>query len=165
MKTALCEICAVTDSLCSGCGKRLADGEITQTEIAVSRFLHARKGEFPLDKAEVGRCFDCGTIAYLTTPGDPGVLIGKGGRVVNALKKELGKHVRVITLPTDARKAAEEVLLPAKPLGANVVFHGGAELVKVRVGRSEAARLPARKEELERVLNALLGKQVAISFE
>ena len=48
----ICEICAKTGVLCSGCEEKLRKGEITKLEVELSKFLYKiGEGEIGFEKA------------------------------------------------------------------------------------------------------------------
>ncbi len=165
MKVPLCEICLTTSGLCSGCSRKLAAGEVTEFEVSFSRLLAKLKTKLALEHVEVKRAFDCGNIAYIITTTSAGHLIGKGGKVVNALKKDLSKHVRVIQMHADKHRLVEEVLHPVKPLGFTTLYKAGAQVLKIRLPRTTPRGLPTTIACLQTVLTTLLNQPVEIVQE
>ncbi len=156
VKTPLCESCRSTSGLCSGCQRRLDKGEITLADVDVSRLLAQNKEKLSLEAVEVTRAFDCGNMIFLFTRSPPGHLIGRDGRTANYLKKELGKHVRVIQLAADKFKLVEEVIHPVKPLGINTVFRDGAQVEKIRISEDDSRKLPTAPDRLTDLFTRVL---------
>lgn len=165
MKTPLCEPCLQTRDLCSGCSLKLESGVLSSFEVDFSRTLHKLEEKLALEEVDLSHAFDCDNIAYVITRTPAGHLIGKGGRTVRTLRKEVGKHVRVIQFPCDRQRLAEEVLHPVKPLGFTTIFREGKNLLKVRVPKRGARDLPARLPLLNGVFSRLLGEQTIVVLE
>jgi len=165
MRTPLCEFCLQTAELCGGCSSKLQKGALTQLEVDISRFLANHEKEFALQELEFTRAIDCGNIVFIFTKTGPGLLIGKGGRTISRLIKQLGKHVRVVRESTDLHALAEEILHPIKLVHVNKIFHEGKEKTKILIPRKLFPKLPARAQDLEKLIEKITGKSVQISAE
>lgn len=165
MKTPICEICAVTASLCSGCQARLENKEISEVDVKISQLLYKHKSHFQLDDVHFLKAFDCDNIIYLLTRSEPGFLVGKKGKIISVLSKEVGRHLRVVKETSDHHKLIEELLHPVNPLGVNTVFKATGTAIKVRIAKRDLPRLPTNLPALQNVLTKLLNKEVQLSFE
>lgn len=165
MKTPLCEFCLKTSELCSGCTHRLQSGKLREIEVALSRVMKKYEEKHSLEHVHFTRAYDCGNIAFLFTSTNPGFLIGKGGKVISSLIKEVGKHIRVVKESNDFHLLCEEILRPVKPLHATSVFHDGKEATKMVVEKKDFAKLPAKPAQLEKLLSELAGKPIKMAFE
>jgi len=161
----ICELCASTTTLCSGCNAKLAEGKISELDVCVSRILLNSEDRFSVGKASFERCFDLGRMALILTSLEVSPLVGKGGRVAQMLSRQLGKHVRVVRSSSDARLMLEEILLPIKPLGVNTVFSAKGSRFKVRIALKDAGRLPTDRESIGKVVRLLFGDSATLVFE
>jgi len=166
MKTPVCEICSVTGELCSGCQQKMDKGELGLLDVKVAELLHKHNKRFGLGEVTVSRALDLGKLLILFTETEPGLLIGKAGKVVNQLSKDLGgRHVRVIHSNISFKQYAAELLLPVKPLGINIAYKSGGEEYRVRIARKELPRLPTDLESLKRGLAFKADKPVSFALE
>ncbi|WP_456482667.1 hypothetical protein [Methanopyrus sp.] len=172
MELPICEVCAKTGLLCPGCEERLERGEITETDVEVSKKLVELKEEHPsLEDVALLRTIDTGNLVVLVTkPGMAGKLIGKRGRISRALSDHLGKKVRVveeIENPKDVRqlrKLIQDLILPARLLSVNVVYEPDGERYKAVIHHRDRHRVPADTEELEKAVKELTGIEVEVTF-
>jgi len=165
MQTPVCELCATTNSLCSGCRAKLADGRITEFDVQVAHLLSKYKEKFALQKVQFDRALDLGRMAVILTSSDVSHLVGKGGKTAQALSKELGKRVRIVHANADPRALLEEILLPVKPTGVNTVFTQKGKQLKVRIARKDVVHLPTDLDSINRVLHSLMGENTVLVFE
>ncbi|NYZ74704.1 hypothetical protein H0O03_00370 [Candidatus Micrarchaeota archaeon] len=165
MQTPVCELCAATNYLCSGCQAKLADGRITELDVQVAHLLSKYKEKFALQKVQFDRALDLGRMAIILTSSDVSHLVGRGGKTAQALSKELGKRVRVVHSTTDSRALLEQILLPVKPTGVNTVFTQKGKQLKVRISRNDVVHLPTDLDSINRVLHSLLGDNAVLVFE
>lgn len=165
MKTPICEVCALTTSLCASCRKKLEEGTISEKDVEVSRLLYKKKSDFSLDSVELVKTIDLEKFLVLLTKTDVGYLIGKNGRVASSLAKDLGKRIKVIKLGSELRSVVEELAFPAKPSTISTVFKKtGTERV-VKIPRREVQKLPISLKELNSVLKEIFGPGVSASIE
>ncbi len=167
MKTPLCTACCATATLCAGCAQKLAGGEISEVDVALSRSLyaHALAGELA-DNTGFEKTIIVGEsnlVIVLTQ--SPAALIGKNGRVVASLSKEIGKRIKVIDSNAADAEKIRELILPAQLKGVNTLFKREGKEFKVRVARADAQRLPLDAETLSKVLKLVLGSNASIVLE
>lgn len=166
MKTTICELCAASGSLCANCESRLNAGEISQVDVEISRLLYKYRSHFPLEEVELTQALDLGKLVVLVTASDAGLLIGKKGRVVNTLSKDLGRKIRVVQKTGDVKRMAEELILPVRVLGMNLVYKpGGGQEYRLRIPAQEVPRLPTDLISLEAALYKLTGKKISVLLE
>ncbi|MEW5955557.1 MAG: hypothetical protein AB1626_03405 [Candidatus Micrarchaeota archaeon] len=165
MHTPICELCATTSTLCSGCQSKLSNGRITELDVRVAQLLSKYKEKYSLQKVEFDRALDLGRLAVILTSSDVSHLVGRGGRVAQALSKELGKHVRVVHSTADSRALLEQILLPVKPTGVNTVFTPKGKQLKVRIARKDVVHLPTDLDSVNRALHSILGENTVLVFE
>jgi len=165
LKIPICELCAQSKVLCSGCEHKLKEGRITEADVAASSILIELKDKFKLDSAGFTKAVDLGRVILIFTEGEVGVLIGRDGKVVSELSHRLGKKVRIAEHGKDVKKTISDVVMPARLLGINTVYSGGGQAFKVRLLRSEMRELPVDIDTLEKALRSILGSKVIIQFE
>ncbi|MEM3030453.1 MAG: hypothetical protein QXH27_01845 [Candidatus Micrarchaeia archaeon] len=165
MKLPICELCASTSVLCSGCSERLAEGRLTQLDVDASRLLHRLAADHPLENIELKRALDLGKVVLLLVRGDVGALIGREGRVVNEISKGLGKKVRIAEDAGDLKKMLADIVSPARVLGINQVFKREGTAFRIRIPKADIPSLPVPLSVLEKALASLFSAPAEIFFE
>jgi len=165
MKLPICELCASSGILCSGCSAKLSDGRLTELDVKISTLLYRMKDKYNLDDADFTKAIDLGRVVLVLTKGDVGKLIGREGKVVAEISQEVGKKVRIAEMSGDVRKTISDIIMPAKLLGINEVFGVAGRGYKVRLPSSELSRIPLDLNSLEKALYSLLDAKVSIVFE
>lgn len=145
--------------------RKLAEGRITPLDVEVAQILHRINERYNLSAASFYRALDLGNAVLILTKGEVGVLIGKQGRTVAELSSALGRKVRIAELAPDPKKTVSDMIMPAKLLGINKMFHQGKEVTKVRIAKRDLAHLPISLPSLERALRSLLDSEVQLAFE
>ncbi|AEK72606.1 transcription elongation factor NusA-like protein [Thermococcus sp. 4557] len=169
MKAPICEVCLKTDDiLCPADEKKLQDGVISELDVKVARLLYKLIGDADM---EFKRAVEAGDIIVIVVgEGDVPVTIGKGGKNIKALMRELGKRIRVIeavevTGTDDVKKLATDLLYPAGVFGVNIVYKpGGGTYYKVLVMGRDRKKLPEKADVLESILSQITGAEVKINF-
>lgn len=169
MKAPICEVCLKTDGiLCPADEKKLQEGIISELDVKVSRLLYRLLGDVDVEFKKAVEAGDL--IVIVVGKGDVPIVIGKGGKNIKTLVKELGKRVRVIEgieakSPEELKKLATDLFYPAGVFGVNVVYKpGGGQYYKILIPRRESKKLPEKPELLESILSQIAGKEVKISF-
>ncbi len=165
MQTPLCQKCAWSESLCPSCDAKRGSGEMSDLDIEVSRILHKINELHNITAAQFSHAIDLGDAVLVFTPGEAGLLIGRGGKVVSALSAALGKRVRVVSERGDARKSLEDLITPAKILGINESFHAGSTRLSIRLAKSDEKLLRIDVRKLEPLVAKWMGKPVVFVFE
>ena len=114
MKAPICEVCLKTDDiLCPADEKKLQEGVISELDVKIARLLYRLLGDADV---EFKRAVEAGDlIVIMVGEGDVPLTIGKGGKNIKLLMRELGKRIRVIegrTIrgPDDVKKLATDLL-------------------------------------------------------
>ncbi|QQG40274.1 MAG: transcription elongation factor NusA [Candidatus Aenigmatarchaeota archaeon] len=166
MKSPLCEVCLKNeDILCAGCQRKLDTGEITHTEIEISRILYSLKDKFKsIEAGGFKSAREVDNIILLIVPkGVAGKMIGKGGTIITTLQERLGKRIKIVEEGT-VEDVAKELLGKTTLVGINKVFGADGERYKLRVKRRSAPP-QLRKEEVEAIVRAVTGKKAEVVFE
>ncbi|KUH32827.1 transcription elongation factor NusA [Thermococcus celericrescens] len=169
MKAPICEVCLKTDDiLCPADEKKLQDGVISELDVKVARLLYRLIGDADM---EFKRAVEAGDIIVIVVgEGDVPITIGKGGKNIKALMRELGKRIRVIeavevTGTDDVKKLATDLLYPAGVFGVNIVYKpGGGTYYKVLVMGRDRKKLPEKADVLESILSQITSREVKIFF-
>ncbi|MBI5158938.1 transcription elongation factor NusA [Candidatus Micrarchaeota archaeon] len=165
MKTPICELCASSGVLCSGCEGKLNSGKISQLDVDLSKTLHALSSEHKLGEASFTRAVDLGFSAIIFTDGNVGLLVGQNARVASAIGKQVGKRVRIAKEGADVRQTISDIIFPAKLLGVNEIFSPDGKKFKVRISRRDARVLPLDLDALNKLFSKLFNASVKTEFE
>ena len=165
MKTPICQPCGWGSSLCPVCTEKLASGAISPLDVEVSRILYKINEQHNLSLASFTHAMDMGEQVLVFTDTEPGVLIGRGGKVVSALSAALGKRVRIISQNGDGRRSLEDLLMPVKIAGINEFFHDGEARLKIRLMKEDQSRLSVDIRPLQPLVSKWMGKPVEFVFE
>lgn len=164
MKAPICEVCLKTDDiLCPADEKKVQEGIISELDVKIARLIYRLLGNANI---EFRRAVEEGDlIVIIVGEGDVAPVIGKGGKNVKILMRELGKRVRIIEDTKDVKKLAMDLFVPARIFGVNIVFRpGGYQYYKILVPRDDQQKLPARAEVLESLITKITGKESKIVF-
>ncbi|MFA4647064.1 KH domain-containing protein [Pyrococcus kukulkanii] len=169
MKAPICEVCLKTEGiLCPADEKKLEQGIITELDVKISRMLYKLLGDADVEFKKAVEAGDL--IVLIVGEGDVPIVIGKGGKNIKFLMRELGKRVRVIEGrdikgTDDVKKLAMDLLYPAGVFGVNVVYKpGGEQYYKVLVFSRDRNKLPEKAEILESILSQITGVETKIAF-
>ncbi|EHR79210.1 transcription elongation factor NusA [Thermococcus litoralis DSM 5473] len=168
MKAPICEVCLKTeDILCPADEKKLQEGLISELDVKISRMLYKLLGDADVEFKKAVEAGDL--VVIMVGEGNVPLVIGKGGKNIKLLMRELGKRVRVIEGreikgTDDLKKLATDLLYPAGVFGVNVVYAPQGQYYKVLVIRRDKQKLPERQEILENILSKIAGTDVKISF-
>ncbi|WP_456365399.1 KH domain-containing protein [Thermococcus sp.] len=169
MKAPICEVCLKTDDiLCPADEKKLQEGLISELDVKVARLLYKLLGDVDMEFKKAVEAGDL--IVIMVGEGDVPITIGKGGKNIKALMRELGKRIRVIEAvevedTEDLKKLATDLLYPAGVFGVNVVYKpGGGNYYKVLVLSRDRKKLPAQPDVLESIMSQMAGTDVKINF-
>jgi len=169
MKAPICEVCLKTDDiLCPADEKKLQEGIISELDVKVARLLYKLIGDADVEFKKAVEAGDL--VVIMVGEGDVPITIGKGGKNIKTLMRELGKRIRVIEVveakgTEDVKKLATDLLYPAGVFGVNVVYRpGGGTYYKVLVLNRDRRKLPEKAEVLESILSQIVGSEVKINF-
>lgn len=164
MKTVLCGNDLKREVLCRECQRRLDAGEISDLDVKVSKLLYRMSKKFFEPDIEFRKALDLDEIIVLACTGDIGLLIGRGGKIVGEMSRELGKKVRIIEKNSDEKKMAQDLAGAARILGVNKVFRKDGEELKIMLAEADRGRLFTTPENLEKAMRILLNAKVTTEF-
>jgi transcription antitermination factor NusA-like protein len=165
MRAPLCEVCLSSEILCQGCAGKLERGELTQTEVDVSRFMW-NMGEklHSLREATVKKVIDSDVMLIVAGKGDGAKVVGKGGAVVKALAKQYGKSIRVLE-ENEFKPFISELLHPLPVTGVNTLFTPDGEVQRVRLPAAQKPRSMITPAGFSTMMQQLYGRKVELLFE
>ena len=165
MKTPIPEADIRSGSLADETKKRMSEGKITELDFEVAQILYKINERYNISNASFYKALDLGRAVLVLTNGEAGLLIGKDGKIVAELSSALGRKVRIAEVKGDVKKSVADVIMPAKLLGINQVFHDGKEVTKVRIAKADLPHLPIDIPSLEKALKSLMEEDVQLVFE
>jgi N utilization substance protein A len=101
----------------------------------------------------------------ITKKDDVSKLIGKEGRVVKKLSKELERPIKIIEKSTDIKDFVKEVFSSVPVLGINIVYKPLGQMYKIRIKDSDRDKLPLSSEIFANVSRSLFHVDTDIVFE
>jgi transcription antitermination factor NusA-like protein len=166
MRFPICSVCLNNNILCNACAEKVDKNEIKIDEIEMYRLLNKLLGDQRILKdIEIKRIVGSNTLLIVTSKNDAARLIGKDGKVVKKLVKELGKPVRVVEQPTELKDFVNDVFFTIPILGINVVYKPQGEVYRIRIPKSERTRLPISSEVFMNVSKTLFNIDTDVIFE
>ena len=165
MKAPICNVCLNSDILCMACKKRLEKGEVTQSDIEVSRIINEVGKTFkPLSEVEIKKVIEGKNIkVIICKKGDGARLVGKNGVMIKKLSKLVGKPIRIVEESGDVKEFIENLIKPVPVVGMNVIYRPGKEVLKVIIPRGR--KIPMSKESFSEVISLTFGKDSLVKNE
>ncbi len=163
MKGPICEKCIVERDLCDVCKTKQKEGKLTEADISLARLLHKLEQKQLVKDPSFTRAVDLDKLFLIVTHENEGNLVGRGGRVVRLLSKEMGKKVRVIN-GKDFKTAIRDLAAPARVTGINIVYAPEGEKTKVIIAEQDKYRLISDLETIGKAANELAGKEIVIEL-
>lgn len=165
MQAPLCEVCLKSDILCGGCAAKLDSGELNQTEIEVSRFIHRLSEKIKsLQEAKLLKVIDSDVLLLVAGKGDAAKLVGKGGAIVKALAKKYGKSIRVLEVK-EFKPFMTELVQPLVVSGFNTVYTPDGEMYRIRVPSKQKQKQHISDLALVDISQKLFNKKIEVVFE
>ena len=165
MRTPICNGCAWAKSLCPECSQKVGAGLISPLDLEISRVLHRINETHNISRASFLNSVDFGNVVIILTDSEPGILIGRRGKVVSAISLALGRKVRVIKKDEDIKRLIGDLITPARLLGINAFFSQGQEKIKIRIATPEGKKLYLDPQTLQSVIKSWIKKDVELSIE
>jgi len=163
MVLPVCDVCLKSGMLCQGCENKLKSGEISSMDVDIAKIL------YKIGNGKLGfkKTIEIGDVVIIVTDKDQvGKLIGKGGKIVREISKEIGKKIRVVGENSDLKSIATDILAPARISGINIVYgKDGEQKYKIRVRKEDSRRLPAKIEVLNEIIQQLTGEKTLVFIE
>ncbi len=164
MKTLICAADLKRESLCKACKRNFEEGKISALEIEASRKLDKLNKKFFFLDLELKSVIELDGTIVLACTGNIGSLIGKGGRTISELGKELGKKCRVIEKSRDEKKMIQDLIGNISILGINKLFNKGQLEYIVVIKKEDKDKIDYTKETLEKGISKILDAKTNIEF-
>ncbi|MFN3910041.1 MAG: KH domain-containing protein [Candidatus Anstonellaceae archaeon] len=164
MRTPICKICAWKEDLCPTCNKKFVDGGLSHLDIEISKILYRINESINISNADFSKAYDIGEIVIIESS-NPGLLIGKKGKIISLLSSALQKKVRVIRENTDIKTKIADIVAPITLNGINYFWSQGKEVTKIRLKKNAGQKLYVGEETLKRIISEWLKKDVEIVYE
>ena len=165
LRTPICIGCAWAKSLCSQCKEKMDRGTLSQLDVDVSRILHRINETHNISRASFLNSIDFGNVIILLTDSEPGILIGRRGKVVSALSLALGRKVRIVKKNPDIKHLIADLISPARLLGINAVYSEGKEKLKIKISAPQGKKLYIDEATLQSVIKSWIEKDVELVLE
>ena len=165
MKAPICDICLRSSILCLACREKMDRGDITESDVNVSRSLFEVSDRFrSLRSITITKVIETpNNIILVPEKGDAARIIGKGGTIAKELTKLLGKNVRIIEQTSDRREFIEKMIFPATISAMNVLYTDKGEVLKILIPKDK--KLPVSEENLRQVVNQVFDIDIRIMNE
>lgn len=168
MKSPICNVCLKSDDdLCRMCKEKLEEGEITETDIEVSRILYELSKEYAsLKDSEIEKVFDTENVVIIVTAeGDGAKVVGRSGEIVKEVASQVDKSIRVVERSEDDLETIKGLLSPAEVESVNTVFTPEGQSKKIVVSDEYQGKINITEEEFEKVINQVTGTPYRLAFE
>jgi len=139
---------------------------IETEEIKIFRQLNNfLKDEKTLKNVEIKRAVGKKILMVIVRKGDISRLVGREGRTVKKLEKELNMPVRVIEESSSLKDFVSDVFFTVPILGINVVYKPEGKVYRVRIPKSERMKLPISSDVFKSVSKSLFNVDADVVFE
>jgi transcription antitermination factor NusA-like protein len=145
------------------CNGKLEKGEITESDVNVSRIVSESSKTFrPLKEVMIKKVLENERMTVIICgSGDRQKFVGKEGIIINKLSRKLGKPIRIVEETGDIRKFLQNLIHPVRLLGMNVVYSVEGEIIKVIIPKNR--NIPLSEASFRDVVRLVFGKSVMIA--
>jgi len=123
------------------------------------------KNQKTLKDIEIKRAVGNNMLLIVTKKNDAAKLIGKEGRMVKKLAKDLDRLVRIVEQPLKLKDFVNDVFFTVPILGINVVYRPEGELYRIRIPKSERTKLPISSDIFVNVSKSIFHVDTDVIFE
>jgi transcription antitermination factor NusA-like protein len=167
VKTMLCNFCIKSGILCANCQEKVRSGQVTETDIAISRLLLKLEERYPsIQKIDFRGAHEADNVlAIVVGDGDSQRILAEGGKIIREISESTGKKVRLFERKGDTRRFLEELFFPVSITTINKIWlpDGSQETRVILSGRSR--RLPLKTDVLQALAKRVRGITLRIAFE
>lgn len=163
MDAPVCEKCVRSGILCPECKEKFDKEELTRLDIELAALLYKFENQELIKEPSFEKTFSVDDLVIVLTKGSVPNLIGRKGRVVRQLSKNLHKTVRIIK-DGDIKEKMSDLVAPARLEGINIVYRKGQQATKIVVSGRDRDKLITSKETLEKAAR-LLAEDDTITFD
>ncbi|MHA1154652.1 MAG: hypothetical protein ACTSQK_00970 [Candidatus Heimdallarchaeota archaeon] len=176
MKTAICTFCAQTGMLCNDCQTKISNGEVSPSEIELSKIAAEFEKVHPhSSKVNIIKTIERPTfIILLVSPGDTRLLTGGSLDFDKQLERKLNKSVKIMEKSKNKRKTIDAIFAPAVITGINTLFvpkrnakpgqPSIEEEMVVVISAEDKENLPGTLKELKELVKLLTGEEIRTEF-
>ena len=176
MKTAICTFCAQTGMLCKDCQTKLNNGEVSPSEIEISKIAAEFEKAHPhSSKVNIIKTIERPNfVLLLVAPGDARFLTGGTLDFDKQIERQLNKPVKIMEKGKNKRKVIDEIFAPALVTGINTLFvpkrnakpgeSSIEEEMVVVVSATDKENLPGTLKELKDLVKLLIGEDIRVEF-
>lgn len=161
----ICDRCATEETLCPVDKDKLEKGLISEDTIRVSRVLYSMDRIFRIgDSVELVSATDIGSFYLLLVKGDISRLIGKNGKVIKALMREVGKPVRLVEIDVDIKKSLQDLMGKVRVVGVSKIESEKGRAYRVYLMRTDMKYWPFTYADVKKAMEIVLGHPVEIEL-
>jgi transcription antitermination factor NusA-like protein len=157
----ICAICRQSDMLCGACTKRVEEGLIKKSDVALSRAIYKIGKESGYDIDFVESVEAGGRLFVIVESQYAGRFIGPGGRTIKKISEMVGKQIKLLEKAEGSDRHVIERMIGAPIMGINKVVSTGGEAMKVRV----EGRYRKMVEPVSGVVGRVLNKKISFVYE
>lgn len=165
MKAPICSVCLQSDIICRSCEKSVASSHIGRDSIAIIKKLYEMSKEIKsLSQINIEKVICYGNLVVLVVPrADVPSVVGKGGRIIDEVKKCSGKQIKVVGRE-DRKTMITWLMFPARLMSVGNLYSNGIESIKISIKKSELKNLPADKADLIHAASEMSGMGVSFAI-
>ncbi len=167
LRIPICAFDAKTGILCAKCQAKLSAGQITSSDIVVSKTLVKLAESVPeLNKATLLRSYEVEGNYLLETEQADASMVRSKPEIKQKLEDTLKGKVWVIGTTNSERQFLEELFYPIRILTVNTVWlPDGSKLTKVIIPGRRPERLRGEIEVLKKVVKQVRGIELLVESE
>ena len=176
MKTAICAFCAQTGMLCKDCQTKLADGDITDTDIKIAKTAVDYEKNHPnAAKVTILKTIERPEfVLMLVSPGSKRFLVGGTQDFDKRLERVLNRPIKIMEKSKNKRATIDDIFSPALISGINTIFvptrspKPGQPSVEeetiVVFSPDEKEKLPGTVKDLIDLVKLVTGEEIRVEF-
>ena len=167
MKTELCDFCLKSGILCPSCQRKIKSGAISEIDLKIARMLLSLETTYPsLQDVYFHKTVEANRVlAIVVGQGDVARLLSYGGKILKALRKKVGKRIRVLEQGVDDRKFLEDLFAPLSIITINRIWIPDGTTETRVILRKSGRRLPLiNVEALKEIAKELRGITLRVEF-
>jgi len=157
----ICDICAKTKILCNACSTKLANGEISELDVNLSKEIYEiGQGSFGFKKA-----IDTGSfIVLLAERKDIGKIFGEGGENLRKLEEKIGKAIKPMPIG-NYMEIIYNLVQPATIIGMSKIYRTNGEIIKkVTLSKRDEKNLRMDIPTVKKIVSEISNENVEIVF-
>jgi len=167
LKTPICYFCAKSGVLCPRCQEKKDRGEITDTDVEVSKWFINFEAKNPqLRDYVIHKTVQAGRTLVIMVSGGGAASRQLLTKLSKQLSDEKRYNIRIVEKSSSIKRLLEQIVTPARVMGANTVWlPDGSWESTVRIPRSDLRKMPLEPTQAEDAIKQLTGEIIHIVFE